>query len=97
MAVYRAEALIIDNCHMTDESFALILEGVLAQAERSGGYPHLKKLVYIGNYLGPISLALLDEVMGGLTELTIAWPSRELSRLQITELLRLVRHEGLRM
>ena len=50
------KTLIVNDCGMTDDIFAILLDGIVAQC-------HLKNLHYISNNLGPKSTERIVELM----------------------------------
>jgi hypothetical protein len=55
---YKIEKLVIDDCALSDKSFATILEGLVTHRD------HIRQVSYFQNEMGPHSLdALLDIVM----------------------------------
>jgi len=68
---------VLENCHITDQSFALILEGILEQQgmgeeqerDKSKSKGPLRTLIYTNNELGPKSLAPLELLIPNLRDL----------------------------
>ena len=75
--VNRVHHLVLENCQLADQSFALILEGILEQQredeerekDKSKSKGLLRTLIYTNNELGPQSLAHLELLIPNLRDL----------------------------
>lgn len=92
-------SVIIDSCHLSDESIARILEGIVAQsgAAKVSDRLLIRKLIYSYNCLGTRTLLLLKRMMPSLDELTINGVTNNLSGSLLSELLELIEMRGYRL
>jgi len=72
LTAYKAEPewilhhLVLDNCKMSDASFAIVLDGVMEQGKQ------LRSLAYSRNEIGPTSLEKLDRLLPNLRDLRVS-------------------------
>ena len=93
----HCHTLIIDGCHMSDDSFSLILEGIIAQTPTKKARLHLNRLVYSHNYLGDKSITLLISILSNLEELSLIGIKNNLHTGQIKSVIEGIAKYGWRL
>lgn len=93
----HVHCLTIDTCQITDESLALILEGVRMQTPANRRRLYLKKLVVSNTRLGPISMIQVASIVGSLEDLTLCNIQPQLGRDTIHQLLVAILDHGRRI